>query len=885
MMKTYPLILALLLSLPLSAQPTTTSWKNTSLSFHERAKAVVTLMTLDEKINQVGHATLSIDRPALQFPGYHYWCEALHGVARSGKATSFPSSKAMSSTWNPQLIFDCAKITSDEARIYANVSGKGLTYWCPTINMSRDPRWGRDEENYGEDPFLAGTLAVHYIKGMQGDNQGISSPYYKSIATVKHYAANNYERGRHSTSSDVTMRNLREYYLPAFEMSVRDANCRSVMSAYNAVNGIPCGANEFLLQTILRDEWGFTGFVTSDCGAVRDVFNKHHYVKTAEEASALSMKAGEDLNCGTVFQEACKSAIEKGLMTEADIDTALVRILEARFSVGEFDDAKDVAWRAISADLLECDAHVQKSLEAAHQAIVLLKNKHNILPLDRSKSVAVIGPLSREVNLGGYSGSPTKLINPLDGIAKKIGYMVNDGTMSFVHFDHSNVAPSSKRLAVEANGADGALSFINDGDWVAFNQIDFAEGRSVIELYASSRDVTSTVDIFLDQIDETPEATLMIAPTGSWNAYRTFIYDVDPAVFRGNHRVFFRSTYINGKGKYCANLATIKFSTPNAIDPLQDKGPLYYVKGCSVTSNSTKGDKSAGAVGVNADAYKTNLEAAVAVAKKADYVVFVGGTNLAVSDESHDRESLGLPGDQQLLLEAVFAVNPNVILVLESCGSMAINWAETHVPAIVEAWYGGQQQGQAIADVLYGDYNPGGKLTSTWYDVDAYNMPPLAQQSYNIDEAKLTYLYHDKKPLYPFGYGLSYTTFDYANLQLSANTFAKGNVVMVNVDVKNTGQVDGDEIVQVYAHCHSRISRPQKQLVGFQRVSLKAGETKTVSIPVRHQQLAYFNEKHDAFEVEAGKVDIHVAASAEDVRLTATVRAKAENFGKKYLSK
>ena len=279
------------------------TWKDTSLGFHERAKALVAAMTLDEKINQVGHQTMDISRLGLK--GYNYWNEGLHGVARSGLATSFPVSKAMSSTWDLQLVYDCATATSDDARVYNNQKKKGLIYWCPTINMSRDPRWGRDEEDYGEDPYLCGRLAVEYVKGMQGNDP----KYYKTIATAKHFAANNYEGGRHSTSSDMDVRNLREYYLPAFEMCVKDANVRSIMSAYNAVNGIPCGANHELLVDILRTEWGFNGFVTSDCGAIDNIYQHHKYVSTAAEASGIAMRNGEDLNCGNTFQDYCKEAI------------------------------------------------------------------------------------------------------------------------------------------------------------------------------------------------------------------------------------------------------------------------------------------------------------------------------------------------------------------------------------------------------------------------------------------------------------------------------------------------------------------------------------------------------------------------------------------------
>ena len=837
-------------------------FQDESLSFHERAKNLVSLLTLEEKINQVGHQTLAI--PRLNIKGYNYWNEAIHGVARSGLATSFPVSKAMSSTWDLPLIFDCAEATSDEARVYSNTKDKGLIYWCPTINMSRDPRWGRDEENYGEDPFLTGKIAVEYIKGMQGDDP----KYYKTIATAKHFAANNYEKGRHSTSSDMDARNLREYYLPAFEMAVKEGNVRSVMSAYNALNGIPCGANHELLIDILRTEWGFNGFVTSDCGAVDDVYqsNRHHFVNTAAEASAVSIVNGEDLNCGNTFQDYCKEAIEKGYMQEADLDTALVRVFEARFSVGEFDNASNVPWRSISDDVLDCEEHRQLAYKAAQEAIVLLKNNNNILPLDKTKSVAVIGPFGNTITLGGYSGSPTALTTPFGGIAEKIGYVVNDGTIQFEDCEEQSVPSDSKRLTHEANGSAGNLGYIFNGDWVAFNDINLGEGKSRVDIYSGAKNNNATiVKFYLDEIDDTPEATVTCPVTGNWSKYEITTAEVDPNVFKGVHKVYVQFEGGTNGDKYCANMDWFKFYDPDANNPLEEDGPLYLYKGCAVTGTA-----------------ETNLERAKEIAAKADVVIFAAGTDLTVSDESHDRTNLNLPGDQQKLLEAVYSANPNVILLLQTCSSVTINWAKEHVPAIIEAWYGGQAQGKAIADVLYGDYNPSGKLTSTWYN--ALSDLPNGMLNYDIRDAKYTYMYHDKTPLYPFGYGMSYTTFEYQKLNISKSRLAAGEELIVSADITNTGKYAGAEIVQLYAHVNSSIERPLKQLVGFARVELEPGETKTVTMPLKHEQLSYFNEQTNTFDVEEGSVDIYVAASSADVRLTGKINTEAATVKTTYKS-
>lgn len=832
-------------------------FQNPELSFHERAKNLVSLLTLDEKINQVGHQTLDITR--LGVKGYNYWNEALHGVARSGLATSFPSSKAMSSSWDMQLIFDCASATSDEARVYNNTKQKGLIYWCPTINMSRDPRWGRDEENYGEDPYLTGRIAVEYIRGMQGDHP----KYFKTVATAKHFAANNYEKGRHSTSSDMDARNLREYYLPAFETAVKEGNVRSVMSAYNALNGIPCGANRELLIDILRGEWGFDGFVTSDCGAVEDVYNKHHYVSTPAEASAVSMKNGEDLNCGTTFQDYCKEAIEKGLMTEAELDSALTRVFEARFSVGEFDDAALVPWRSIDASKLDCQEHRDLAYRAAQETIVLLKNNGSFLPLSKDKSVAVIGPLGNTVSLGGYSGSPVDVTSPLEGIAAKIGYTINDGTIQCEDFTGSNVPSSSKRLSIEANGSSGNVGYIYAGDWISFDGVDFGNGRAKVSIYSGAEnDNATTVSLYLDDMTGQPDATITLPATGDWAKYETTTADVDPDVFKGTHKLYLA---FSGGDKYCANMDWLKFYNEGDDNPLETEGPLYYYKGCAVTGSA-----------------ETNIERAVEIAKKADVVVFAAGTNLEVSDESHDRTSIALPGDQQRLLEAIYAANPNVVLLLQTCSSVDVSWAEQNVPAIVEAWYGGQAQGKAIADVLYGDYNPGGKLTSTWYASQA-DLPSDMMQ-YDIRKAKYTYMYHDKTPLYPFGFGLSYTTFAYDNLAVSDKHLAAGDSVVITFDVTNTGKLAGAEVAQLYTHAQSEIERPLKELKGFARVELDAGETKTMRLALRHDQLSYFNDQTNTFDVEEGTVDILIGASSADIRLRDKVTTEAATVKTTYKS-
>lgn len=841
-------------------------YQDTSLSFHERAKDLVSRLTLDEKINQVGHQTLSVNRNGINLPGYNYWNEALHGVARSGQATSFPVSRAMSSTWDLPLIFRCAEATANEARVYYKQKNKGLIYWCPTINMSRDPRWGRDEENYGEDPYLTGRMAVEYIKGMQGNDP----KFYKTVATAKHFAANNFEGGRHNSSSNMDDRNLREYYLPAFEMAVKEGNVRSIMSAYNAVNGIPCGANHELLIDILRNEWGFTGFVTSDCGAVDDVYqsNRHHYVNTAAEASAVSMKNGEDLNCGSTFQdpEGCKAAIEQGLMTEADLDSALVRVLEARFSVGEFETSKPFS--DIKNDTLECNTHRQLALQASHEAIVLLKNEDSMLPLDATKisKIAVIGPYGNTVQLGGYSGTPSYQKTLLSAVADVMHYdITSDGTVQAENFDSKN----------GKGGVDNAgIGNIQNGDVFIYNNVDFGTGKSLLDYSYAGRYGDRQFTI---RIDNATTGTIIYQETlpataNNWTTFvtKTVQLSAEAKAVTGKHTVYLifnKQSSATDTNKYIINVDWFKFYNEGDDSPTSLGHTVMYAQGCDVNNNTKS---------------QAMFDEATAMATQADVVLMALGTDLSVSDESRDRSSLALPGVQQQLLEAVFAANPKTVVLLNTCSSLTVNWAQQNIPAILATWYDGQEQGRAISDVIFGDYNPGGKLTTTWYASKSDLPSDLLQ--YDIRKNHYTYMYYDKTPLYPFGYGLSYTTFKYDNLQLGSKTLRPDETVTIQADITNTGSRDGAEVVQLYAHCQSAIERPKKQLVGFDRVELKAGETKTVTFTLRHDQLSYFNEATQTFDVESGDVDIYVAASSADVRLQGKLTTEGATVKTTYKS-
>ena len=939
-------VLLLAAATPLKAQML--PYQNPELSFHERAVDLVGRLSLEEKAWQMGNMVdHSINRRDykddgyVRIPTYQYWNEALHGVARSGAATSFPESKGMSSSWDRQLIFDCATAISDEARVYHNLYDKGLNYWCPTINMSRDPRWGRDEENYGEDPFLAGQLAVQFIKGMQGDD----SRYLKTVACAKHFAANNYEQGRQGSTSFMKEHVLREYYLPAFEMCVKEGGVKSIMSSYNALStdlheknaagigfgdagakgkawgGKPNAMNDWLLTNILRNEWGFDGYVTSDCAGVSCIYRsvKHFYYGNIygtytddagavndlymAHATADAIKAGNDMNCEfknrtSVFQTAVQQAIEDGYMTEAELDRALIRVLETRFALGEFDD--NTPWSALGAETLESEANQALALKAARESIVLLKNEapdaaeggEPILPLPTDKKVALIGPYANAIMLGDYSGTPSHTTTPFQAISRKLNFelatQLMASSLSAVPFTEAIV---SKRGAANNDKGAGNLENTAPGDIFLYRNVDFGTlGCTQFEMSCGAKSSgVGQVSFILDSRNGTPFLTVSNKDTGGWTSWTTVTATFDAAtqaMLKGTHDLYVK---FSGSNSYVGNYQYFHFSNPDdpQIPAIETQGPLYM---CETTS------------AVNETASADMIARAVAVAEKADVVVFLGGTDYSKPDdhatgtESHDRFKLTLPGNQEEVLKAIHAVNKNVVLVLETNSSMDITWEKQNLPAILDAWYGGQAQGQAICDVLFGDYNPSGKLTSTWYN--SLSELPAASDSkfgangmleYDIDDWGYTYMYYGRgtganvsrqgaAPLYPFGYGLSYTSFAYSDAVVSRT--------QASCTVTNTGSRRGAEVVQVYVSFPgSAVShRPTRKLVGFERVELEPGESATVTIPISDRELAYYDDESHTWQVEAGTVNVYISASSADDRLTGSFTTSAYKFADTYLS-
>ncbi len=694
---------------------------NHTRPIEERVEDLIGRMTLAEKASQMGSVAPAIER--LGIPQYNWWNEALHGVGRAGIATVFPQAIGLASTWNSDLIFGMAQVISDEGRAKYHEAVRngvrdlytGLTFWSPNVNIFRDPRWGRGQETYGEDPYLTSRLGLGFVQGLQGDD-----PHYlKTVATPKHFAVHSGpEDSRHYFDAVVSQRDLHTTYLPAFKTCIIEGQAYSIMGAYNRLNGEACCASPTLLQKILRDEWGFEGFVVSDCGAIHDIFANHALVKTASEAIALAVENGCDLECGCTYGISCyygqlDEAVEQGLISEESIDRSVKRLFRARFRLGMFDPPEVVPYTQIPFSVVDSAEHRELALEVAHQSLVLLKNQNKLLPLDKNEinSIAVIGPNAAEtlVLSGNYMGTPAVPVSVLAGIQA----VVSPGT--------------------EVN----------------------------------------------------------------------------------------------------------------------------YAQGCELIGVSQAG-----------------FEAAIQAAKKSQVAVLVVGLSQQLEGEEGQREGnppgvcsmgdrsfLELPRVQSELIQAVYETGRPIILVLINGSMLAINWADEHIPAILEAWYPGQAGGTAVANALFGLFNPGGRLPITFYG-SMSDLPPF--DDYRMENR--TYRYFSAAPLYLFGFGLSYTTFTYSNLKITPETIQAGDTVSIEVEVENTGQYLGDEVVQLYIKdVLASLPVPQLELQGFTRLRLGPGETQSVQFTLTPEQLSFADEQGQ-WLLEAGQFKIWVGGQQPNLR-------------------
>ena len=801
----------------------------------KRVEDLMSKMTLEEKAQFLNHRGPDIVRFGIKSDK---WNQSLHGVWWNRPTTMFPTSIAMAATWDPKLIHEEATVISDEARgLYnwwhtdsANFQGerKGLIYRSPVINVSRNPYWGRINETYSEDPYLTGRLAVAHVKGLQGDNP----KYYKLISTLKHYAVNNVEYGRQGLSATVSERMLHEYWLPHFKDAIVEGGAQSIMASYNAINGVPSNINKLLLNDLLKNQWGFKGFVVSDLGGVRSMVTQHTQGQmTYEDAVAQSILAGCDFS-DAEFMTYLPSAVKQGKLSEKDFNAAVARVMRGRFLLGEFDPFEMVPYSKIPHTVIGSPEHLALALKAAQKSMVLLTNKQNALPLDKNKikSIAVIGPHADIFTAGGYSGLPMKGITPLEGIKNRMApgtqVIFAKGAPMPPMSRNPNPPPPPTPEQRAQNYLDGnALSSLN----------------LTTEQKAKVLPVLSEQNKTLDNLNATvPEnATDRQAQMQALQPKRL-------EIMQANEKKFVE---ILNADQQTAYAAIVKARNANAGFGQQGGGGG---RGGGQNANAAPFD------------VKAELAKAVDAAKQSDVAILYLGTTLAVEAEGRDRTSLGLAKEQQDLFNAVIAVNPRIIVVLINAGPLTIPQMKEKAPAIIEAWWNGEQGSNAIADVIFGNVNPGGKLPYTVYASES-QVPP--QDEYDITKG-FTYMYLNGKPLFPFGHGLSYTSFSYSKLKIAEKKVPANGKVTVSVDVKNTGKVAGDEVVQLYVHdVVASVKRPTKELRGFERITLKPGETKTVTITVPAEKLSFYDEKTHGFIVEPGMFDIMVGSSSEDIRL------------------
>jgi beta-glucosidase len=803
----------------------------------QRAAELMSRMSLDEVTQQLVHNAPAL--PKISLARYHYWSEALHGVNVDGPITSFPQPIALGCSWNPDLVHQVYTAVSDEARAYHNKMGYGLTYFSPaTVNMGlRDPRWGRCEENFSEDPLVVQTFAVNTIRAMQGEHP----KYLKTVACAKHYICNETDTDRNVANAEPDQRSFWEYYTRGFESSVTVGRVFSVMASYNSLWGVPCVADPMLLTEILRKRWGFKGYVVSDCDAVADIYKTHHYVQTGQEAAALAIKAGSDLNCGDTYSQFLVKACQDKLVSEEAVRTALTRVLTGRFLLGEFDPPSDVPWSGLSPEIIEGRRHRELAREAARQSLVLLKNEKQSLPLDKHmlKKVAIIGPMAGSCHLGGYSGRPTYLVSPYLGVSAALGSAPYGDTVPAGEY----VSTSNFRGPTVDFADDGTqlLTTIKNNDWAQYGPLDFSGKTSIEFKFASSAD--GDIDIYFDGLGGNPAITVHAPATGRMNEWKTV--DAPLSGISGSHVLFLK--FKSKSRDHFFNLQSFQLlpSKPVAPSAIQ----VEYAPGCTIMGPRNK----------------VLLENAVKAARESEVALVFVGDNRLLSDEGRDREYLHLPDVQHELIKAVAAVNPRMILVVNSCCPVALNWEKENVPAILCSLNAGQEQGNAIADALFGDHNPGGKLCSTWFrDVD--QLPNF--HDYDIKHGR-TYMYFNGDPLYPFGYGLSYTTFDYQNIHVEGGRLQADKAVTLSAEISNVGHVAGVEVVQFYVATGGKQQRPIKQLAGFKRVSLQPGEKQTVSfsLPHNHIALRYWDDAKGQFAYEPGSVQLMIGSSSADIRL------------------
>jgi beta-glucosidase len=853
-------------------------YQNTKLPIEQRVDDLVSRLTPEEKTSEMINGSAAI--PRLGVPAYDWWSEGLHGVARSGYATMFPQAIGMAATWDTAMLGQISTTISTEARAKYNEAVRhnihsiyyGLSIWSPNINIFRDPRWGRGQETYGEDPFLTSQLGVSFVEGLQGDNP----KYLKTIATPKHFAVHSGpESDRHRFNVDPTQHDLWDTYLPAFRATIVEAKADSIMCAYNAIDNYPACANPQLLDTILRKDWGFKGFVTSDCGAIDDFFeaNAHRYSKDKEAAAVAGIRMGTDTNCGSTYL-ALTSAVKNGLIKESEIDVSLKRLFTARYRLGLFDPDSMDPYASIPFSEVASPAHHALALDAARKSMVLLKNDGATLPLKPGlKTIAVIGPNAAALSAleGNYNAIPRDPIFPVDGLsaefkAAKILYAQGSS-----YADGVSLPVPRTLLHPSISSSDEGLR----GEYFAADNFD---GKPVVTR------VDKQIDFDWNSASPVPGAPadhFAVRWTGTITAPEAGTYDFTMRLAHcypcGDHEKF--SVYLDDK-------PIAGFASPDGAMSRPSGTPRF-----SATFDDTKPHQLRVEYLHKAPLFGAGIalewvpkpglleKDAVAAAQQADVVLaFVGlspeleGEEMPIHIEGFsggDRTDIKLPAAQQHLLEAVAATGKPLVVILMNGSALAVQWAQQHANAVLEAWYPGEAGAAAIAETLSGKNNPAGRLPITFYtSVD--QLPAFTDYSM----ANRTYRYFKGTPLYGFGYGLSYTTFTYSKIHLSTSTLKAGGTLTVETDVKNTGTRAGDEVAELYlTPPHTNVS-PNLALAGFKRVTLAPGETKHLVFQLDPRTLSQVDDK-GVRAVTAGDYSISVGGSQPTAEQSKTANVAA----------
>lgn len=795
-------------------------------------------LTIEEKINLLCAKAPEIER--LGIIRYDWWSESLHGVARAGKATVFPKPIGMGATWDTDLIKRIGIAISDEARAkhhkalqekgYSDIH-YGLTFFSPTLNIARDPRWGRTSECFSEDPLITSDMGVAFIQGMQGDDP----QYLKLVATAKHFVANNEEDRRLGGSSDVDEISLREYYFPAFEAAVTKGKVASVMGAYNALNGVPCCVNAWLLTDVLRKEWGFEGVVISDGSAIDKLYTHHKYVSSAEEGAALALKAGCDMSLRDEYRPGLIKAYEKGFLDKADIDLAVERVLTLRLRLGIDDPLTKNPYKKIPYSVVESFNHRQLALEAAEKSIVLLKNESSILPLKLNKKkklkIGLIGDAFKSVYYGDYSGTPDYNSVLLDCLSSDV---TGRAELTFIgERTKEEIIPSNYLTRSVDQAYDGILGFTGE----YFNNKQ-GEGTPYLIRQDLNLDFTPAKDMQLQSQKELSArwtSTLEAPLTGEYTF--SFCGSGDVEIYINNKNIFQKSNKTHIRETFQLHFI---------------KGEKYNVKIVSNNINVQSPFKLAWRPPFN-----ENEETPEKIAQQSDVVIlFLRDDN---SSEGRDRRNLKMNSSQIDLIDKVCRINPNVILILGSGSTLTLTDIVNRPKAILNVWISGQGEAQAITNILLGKINPSGKTAVTFF-ANERQLPPI--DDYNITHGR-SYQYFKGDVLYPFGYGLSYTNYHYSTPQISKHIISEDQPISVSVSVKNIGDYDGEEIVQCYLSSSDWEQRGLKQkLIGYKRVLLKKGETRNVTFELSDKDLLRWDVDKKKWQVLADKYEVSIVPNS-----------------------